>query len=147
MVIILFNTGLKKSPFSTYFSSFVLLRLFCFLSVLRRILCNLHNFYHICIIIVCIIGVTNSCSHLLETIFKNIYRLIKNWLQLLIANMHSESFRVLKIPFIKKNVEHSSVKVCETFLFRESKKACSIPWNEWVFFECLERRRPNKCYL
>ena len=33
---------------------------------------------------------------------------------------------------------------CETFLFRQSKKACSIIWSTWVFFAFLEKKRPNK---
>ena len=32
------------------------------------------------------------------------------------------------------------LKVCETFLFRQSKKACSILWSVWVFFAFLEKR-------
>ena len=39
------------------------------------------------------------------------------------------------------------LKICETFLFRQSKKACSIIWSTWVFFAFLEKRRPNKYCL
>ena len=35
-------------------------------------------------------------------------------------------------------------KVCETFLFRQSKKVSSILWSVWVFFAFLEKRRPNR---
>ena len=39
------------------------------------------------------------------------------------------------------------LKVCETFLFRQRKKACSIIWSTWVFFAFHEKRRPNKYCL
>ena len=45
--------------------------------------------------------------HLLETICKSRYRVIKISVQLLKKNMPLGRFGVLKIPFNKKNVEHS----------------------------------------
>ena len=60
------------------------------------------------------------------------------------------------LPVITWNRKHSLKQVvsitctlvkdffCETFLFRQSKKACSIIWSTWVFFAFLEKRRPNK---
>ena len=39
------------------------------------------------------------------------------------------------------------LKVCETFLFRENKKACSSLWSVSVFFAFLEKRRPKKYFL
>ena len=39
-------------------------------------------------------------------------------------------------------------KVCGAFLFRQSKKACSIiPWSVRIFFVFLEKKRPNKYCL
>ena len=35
------------------------------------------------------------------------------------------------------------LKICETFLFRQSKKVCSILWSAWALFALLEKRRPN----
>ena len=39
------------------------------------------------------------------------------------------------------------LKVCETFIFRQSKKLCSILWSIWVFFAFLEKRRSNRYCL
>ena len=37
------------------------------------------------------------------------------------------------------------LKACETFLFRQCRKVCSILWSVSVFFAFLEKRRSNKC--
>ena len=39
------------------------------------------------------------------------------------------------------------LKVCELFLFRQSKKTCDILWSAGVFFGLTEKRRPNKYCL
>ena len=36
------------------------------------------------------------------------------------------------------------LKVCGSFIFRESKKACDILWFTWAFFAFLEVKRINK---
>ena len=41
----------------------------------------------------------------------------------------------------------ATLKVCETFLFRQSKKVYSILWSVRVFFAFLEKRRPNRYWL
>ena len=39
------------------------------------------------------------------------------------------------------------LKVCETFLFKQSNKVYSILWSARVFFAFLEKRRPNRYWL
>ena len=39
------------------------------------------------------------------------------------------------------------LKVCGSFIFRQSDKTCGIPWSVWVFFAFLEVRRLNKYCL
>ena len=39
------------------------------------------------------------------------------------------------------------LKVCGSFLFRQSEKSCGILWSVWAFFAFLEVRRLNKYCL
>ena len=114
MVIILFYTGLSKTIFFTY--SFGKLVFFCLsaffvfsaCSEFNKISINLCN---ICIIIIYIVGVRYSVLLFSLIIFRlnNLWEQIqvtKTRLELLIKKQHPGSLWVLKIPFIKKNVEH-----------------------------------------
>ena len=70
------------------------------------------NFFNISIMIVYIVGVRCFCSHLLEANCRNKY-MSKIWLQLSVKNIPSESFWVLKIYFVKKNVGIHKMKECK----------------------------------
>ena len=39
------------------------------------------------------------------------------------------------------------LKVCETFLFTQSKEVCSILWSAWAFFAFVVKRRSNSYCL
>ena len=116
VVIILFNTGLYKSAFSTDSLGKLVVCISAFFA-LCRIRCNLHKIYIICTIVVYTVGVRYSVF-LLSLISKKRYASWKFeykhiWRKLLIKNMPLGSFwaiKVLKIPLIKKNVKHSQTE-------------------------------------
>ena len=112
-VIILFNTGLSKSAFSTYlFRKLVVLSYCTFCVYILCIECDVIflNFNNICIIIVYIVCVWCFCSQLLEAICKGV---IKIWSQSLTKNMPPGSFWVLKTSFIMRNVDIHKMKECK----------------------------------
>ena len=109
-VIILFNTGLYKSAFSNYLLIVLSFCAFCVYFWCVEFDVIFLIFYNICIIIVFIACVRCFCSHLLEANCKNV---IKIWLQLPIKNIPPGSFWVLKILFIKKNVDIHKMKECK----------------------------------
>ena len=91
VVLILFNTGLSKSAFSTNsFRKLFFLRFLSFLPVMCRIWCNLHKLYNICTIFVWSRNLC-FCSHLWETVSN-----IKICVQFLIKNMPLKSFWTFK---------------------------------------------------
>ena len=62
-------------------------------------------------------------------------------------NKHDLSKQTVPITYkLEKKFFAAAIllKVCESFLFRQSKKACNILWSVWVFFGLPEKRRPNK---
>ena len=109
--IILLNTSLCKSVFSTYiFGKLValLFSTFCvyFFCVKFVVILKFYN------IVIYIVRVRCFYSHLLQAICKNKHVIII-WLQLLIKNMPPERFWVLKISFIKKNMDIHKIKECK----------------------------------
>ena len=113
VVIILFKMGLYKSVLSIYFFGelvFCLSVLFVFSTCFKSDVIFI-NFCNICIVIIYIAGVRYSVflfpfiTSDLNNLWEQIH-ITKIWLQLLIKNMPPESFWVLKISFIKKNVKH-----------------------------------------
>ena len=61
---------------------------------------------------------------------------------------HSSKQVVLMNYTLGKNfLQLLLLKVCETFLFRQSNNVYSILWSVSVFFPFLENRRPNRCWL
>ena len=43
----------------------------------------------------------------------------------------------------KKFFSAATLKICQSFPFRQGKKTCGILWSARVFFEFPEKRRPN----
>ena len=112
-VIILFNTGLYKSAFSNYLLIVLSFCAFCVYFWCVEFDVIFLKFYNICIIIVFTACVRCFCSHLLEANYKNVKKI---WLQLPIKNIPPGSFWVLKILFIKKNVDIHKMKECKKTL-------------------------------
>ena len=76
VVIVLFNTGLYKSVFSTYSFGRQVFLSFCAFSVCFEFKVIFINFYNICIITIHIVGVRFSCSHVSLSHLNNLWKQI-----------------------------------------------------------------------
>ena len=78
----------------------------------------------------------------------NFYK--KHFLPVVIWNQISLSKQVVPITYTLKKLFFAVAihsKVCESFFFRQSEKACDILWSVPVFFRLPEKRRPNNYCL
>ena len=104
--------------------------------------CNtIHIFFFITLLheLICIYKKTNIYNNAITFTKNNDFKLSNGT-----KHVHQSKLYLEHAHWRKGFLQLLLLKVCESFLLRQSKKTCSVLWSVWASFAFLQRRRSNK---